>query len=124
MVGDTGWAVLRVVDRGPGIPTAVRTQLLERFARGTAFQGLGLGLSLVRGIAEAHGGAVSLGATPGGATTVELSLSLCAARPRGSKPQPVAAPGAGSIEPRAAHAAEVGWRGSSRAATNAWIWAR
>ena len=80
----------------------MRTQLLERFARGTAFQGLGLGLSLVPGIAEAHGGAVSLGATPGGATTVELNLSLCAARPRGSKPQPVAAPGAGFIEPRAA----------------------
>jgi len=62
---------LEVEDDGPGIPPAEREQVLERFYRaaGTSGTGSGLGLSIVREIALAHGAQVSIGAgeSPGGA---------------------------------------------------------
>jgi len=55
-------AFLEVEDEGPGIPPAEREQVLERFYRvpGTAGTGSGLGLSIVREIALAHGAAISI----------------------------------------------------------------
>ena len=59
---------LEVEDDGPGIPPAEREQVLERFYRvaGTAGTGSGLGLSIVREIALAHGTEVAIGAGEGG----------------------------------------------------------
>jgi two-component system sensor histidine kinase TctE len=56
-------AFLEVEDDGPGIPPAEREQVLERFYRitGTAGTGSGLGLSIVREIALAHGAEISIG---------------------------------------------------------------
>ena len=53
---------LEVEDDGPGIPEAERGQVLERFYRvtGTTGTGSGLGLSIVREIASAHGAEISL----------------------------------------------------------------
>ena len=61
-------AFLEVEDDGPGIPPAEREQVLERFYRvaGTAGTGSGLGLSIVREIALAHGTEVAIGAGEGG----------------------------------------------------------
>jgi two-component system, OmpR family, sensor histidine kinase TctE len=58
---------LEVEDDGPGIAPAERAQVLERFYRaaGTAGTGSGLGLSIVREIAAAHGAQVSIGAGEG-----------------------------------------------------------
>jgi len=57
-----GRAELRVCDRGPGVPAAMRERIFEPFFRlpGHAERegGIGLGLSLVRQIAERHGGGV------------------------------------------------------------------
>jgi two-component system sensor histidine kinase TctE len=52
---------LEVEDDGPGIPEAEREQVLERFYRaaGTSGTGSGLGLSIVREIAVAHGAELS-----------------------------------------------------------------
>jgi two-component system phosphate regulon sensor histidine kinase PhoR len=52
---------LRVSDRGPGIPTAERRRIFERFVRGVSgterqVRGSGIGLALVKHIAESHGG--------------------------------------------------------------------
>jgi two-component system sensor histidine kinase TctE len=54
---------LEVEDDGPGIPPAERDQVLERFYRvaGTAGTGSGLGLSIVREIAAAHGARIYIG---------------------------------------------------------------
>jgi two-component system sensor histidine kinase TctE len=61
-------AFLEVEDDGPGIPPAEREQVLERFYRvpGTAGTGSGLGLSIVREIALAHGAEIAIGAGESG----------------------------------------------------------
>ncbi|MBM3392871.1 MAG: two-component sensor histidine kinase [Betaproteobacteria bacterium] len=63
-----GGATLAVVDRGPGIPEAERGRVFDRFHRllGSGEEGSGLGLSIVRRIADLHRARVSLGAGPGG----------------------------------------------------------
>jgi two-component system OmpR family sensor kinase len=61
-------ARLIVSDTGPGIPPGERSRVFDRFYRraGTAPAGSGLGLSIVRAIAEAHGATVELADGPGG----------------------------------------------------------
>jgi len=62
-----GEPFLEVEDDGPGIPPAERAQVLERFYRvaGTSGAGSGLGLSIVREIAVAHGARIDIGAGSG-----------------------------------------------------------
>ncbi len=69
---DGGRAVLSVVDTGPGIAPADRERVFERFYRGAAgaggpdATGSGLGLSIVRRIADAHGATILLDDGPDG----------------------------------------------------------
>ncbi|HEY7742943.1 MAG TPA: ATP-binding protein [Burkholderiales bacterium] len=67
--GDT--AVLSVSDDGPGIPSELRERVFESYYRipGTAGAGGGLGLAIVREIAEAHGARVAIEDGPGGRGT-------------------------------------------------------
>lgn len=52
-----GWASIAVSDVGPGLSPSAAQKLFEPFARGeTGGEGSGLGLSVVRAVAEAHGG--------------------------------------------------------------------
>ena len=72
-------AVIRVSDRGPGIPETERERVFEAFYRraGTSEGeggGVGLGLALVRRIAESHGGSACALAREGGGTTMEVVL--------------------------------------------------
>ena len=75
---DAGSATLRVDDAGPGIPTAERERVFDRFYRreadgeGEAAQGTGLGLAIVRTVAERHGASVTLGDSPLGGLRVEV----------------------------------------------------
>ena len=67
---EDGWAVLQVVDDGPGIPAALRPHVFERFARGDASRSrtagsTGLGLAIVHAIVSAHGGTVEVASEPG-----------------------------------------------------------
>ncbi|HYB99355.1 MAG TPA: HAMP domain-containing sensor histidine kinase [Candidatus Limnocylindrales bacterium] len=76
---DGGGAVLSVSDRGPGIPEAERERIFEPFYRRAGTHegeggGVGLGLSLVRQIAELHGGRAVALARSGGGTTIEVLL--------------------------------------------------
>lgn len=69
--------VLHVADNGPGIPPAVRDRVFEAFFT-TRPDGLGsgIGLALCRAVVEAHGGRISVEATPGGGATFVLRLPL------------------------------------------------
>lgn len=75
-------AELRVGDRGPGVPEAMRERIFEPFFRlpGHAEHagGAGLGLSLVRQIAQAHGGSVRCEARAGGGSCFVLALPVAA----------------------------------------------
>jgi signal transduction histidine kinase len=77
---DTGaWAVITVRDRGPGIAPERMPALFDRFQTGPGSDGLGLGLYLVRGIAEAHGGTVEAESTPGSGAAFRLALPIASA---------------------------------------------
>ncbi|WP_028601439.1 sensor histidine kinase [Ottowia thiooxydans] len=73
-----GQAVLRVNDRGPGVPPAQRERIFDPFYRlpGASERdgGVGLGLSLVRSIALRHGGSVACADREGGGACFELRL--------------------------------------------------
>ncbi len=69
--------VLTVADTGPGIPEAEQPRVWERLYRGDQSRsqaGLGLGLSLVRAIVEAHGGTVGMHNRAGGGAVFEVKL--------------------------------------------------
>ncbi len=61
-VGDAKTAVLRVTDHGPGVPKELRERIFEPFYRAPGASerdgGVGLGLALVKSIAQRHGGSV------------------------------------------------------------------
>jgi two-component system, OmpR family, sensor kinase len=63
-----GQSVLVVQDEGPGVPAELRPTLFERFVRGAGDRGgsFGLGLAIVRAVAESHGGTVTLEDGSGG----------------------------------------------------------
>ncbi len=72
---------LEVVDRGIGIPRTEQSKIFEKFYRAGDplvhnTKGSGLGLSLVRHIAHAHGGEVAVESTPGKGSTFTLTLPL------------------------------------------------
>ncbi|MBC8055912.1 MAG: HAMP domain-containing histidine kinase [Rhizobiales bacterium] len=75
-----GRAEVRVCDRGPGVPEAMRERIFESFFRlpGHAEQagGVGLGLSLVKQIAERHGGSVRCEGREGGGSCFVLSVPV------------------------------------------------
>ncbi len=74
-----GAATVEVADTGMGIPADEQHKLFQRFFRSTnarraAVPGTGLGLVVVRAIADAHGGTVSLESEEGAGTTFRVEL--------------------------------------------------
>lgn len=65
-----GWAILSVVDDGPGIPPQLLPDVFERFARGDSSRSraagsTGLGLAIVAAVVHAHGGTIEVTSQPG-----------------------------------------------------------
>jgi signal transduction histidine kinase len=80
---ENGDAVLVVEDDGPGIPEALREKVFDRFVRGAgdASGSFGLGLSIVRAVAEQHAGSVTVeDAAPGARFVVRLPAVEAPAR--------------------------------------------
>ncbi len=89
---DGGWTWMAVEDRGPGIPEAERDLVFQRFwrkARGedAGERGSGLGLTIVRQVAEGHNGEVRLASEEGRGSTFSIWLP---AAPDGPTPVPAA----------------------------------
>ncbi len=89
----SGRLVIRVVDRGPGIPEKELGRIFEAFYRGSgsdSHPGAGLGLAIVRGFVEANGGQVSVESLPGQGTAFVVEFPLghgAAAEPRSFAPR-------------------------------------
>ncbi len=74
---ETGWVTLWVQDDGPGIPSEWIPRLGAPFVRGpgsASREGLGLGLAIVRRVAQIHGGEMRIQSEPGQGARMELRL--------------------------------------------------
>jgi signal transduction histidine kinase len=72
-------AEVSVTNWGPGIPPELAPRLFQRFSRLPAgeaqgIRGIGLGLYITSGLAEAHGGSIAVESTPGATTTFRVTL--------------------------------------------------
>ena len=72
-------ALVKVIDRGEGIPPSLREKIFERFyrvdnSRNRETGGSGLGLAIAKSIVEAHGGSIWVDETPGGGATFCFKL--------------------------------------------------
>ena len=76
--GAGGWVTIEVEDHGCGIRADERHRIFDRFYRGNntagVAKGVGLGLALVKHIADAHGARVRVESAPGAGSTFFLSL--------------------------------------------------
>ena len=72
-----GGVALRVIDHGPGVPPAFRERMFQPFARDESLgDGVGLGLSVARGLAQVQGATVEAEDTPGGGLTMVVMLPV------------------------------------------------
>ncbi|HTR74348.1 MAG TPA: ATP-binding protein [Solirubrobacterales bacterium] len=84
-------AVVEVADDGPGIPSAMRTQIFDRFVRGEGpadtarGTGTGLGLAIVRAVAGSHGGSVEATESASGGALFRARIPIAEADRSGSK---------------------------------------
>ena len=74
-------SVLQVIDNGPGIPSELKSEVFERFARGDSSRSrkggsTGLGLAIVSAVVKAHDGTITVDSSPGHTEfTVRLPLN-------------------------------------------------
>ena len=86
-----GMLRLEVADRGPGLPPGQEAQIFEKFHRGEPQgdrRGVGLGLTICRGIVEAHGGRITARNRPGGGAVLTVELPLEGEPPRVEPEEP------------------------------------
>jgi PAS domain S-box-containing protein len=79
VIGRGESAVVEVEDSGLGIPEAELDRLFERMFRASSthrIQGIGIGLSIVKAITEAHGGSVKVASQEGVGTTFTLEIPI------------------------------------------------
>jgi two-component system sensor histidine kinase KdpD len=75
---------VEVADRGPGLPVGEEARVFDKFYRapGTVAQsGIGLGLTICRGIITAHGGRIWAENRPGGGAAFRFTLPLTGVPP-------------------------------------------
>jgi len=84
---------LRIIDRGPGIPSDARERVFQPFQRlgdRSNDAGAGLGLAIAKGFVEVTGGRLEIDDTPGGGCTFTISLPIAPETPApGPAPAPV-----------------------------------
>ncbi len=73
---DGAGTAVTVSDEGPGIPEESMGRVFTRFWRGNRRGGTGLGLYIVKGIVEAHGGTITVSRAPGGGAQFRFILPV------------------------------------------------
>jgi two-component system sensor histidine kinase KdpD len=79
-----GAVQVTVADRGPGLPLGEESRIFDKFYRGSAAEpgkGVGLGLTICRGIITAHGGRIWAESRLGGGTLIHFTLPLSGPAP-------------------------------------------
>ncbi|MEU0252584.1 ATP-binding protein [Streptomyces sp. NPDC006184] len=76
--GENAATSVTVSDEGPGIPEESMNRVFTRFWRGSKRGGTGLGLYIVKGIVEVHGGTITVGRAPGGGAEFRFTLPVAA----------------------------------------------
>ncbi|MFB7593473.1 ATP-binding protein [Streptomyces sp. NPDC056160] len=74
--GEDAGTSVTVSDEGPGIPEESMNRVFTRFWRGSKRGGTGLGLYIVKGIVEAHGGTITVGRAVGGGARFRFTLPV------------------------------------------------
>jgi signal transduction histidine kinase len=69
-------AEILIEDDGPGFAPELRDRVFERFVKGKASTGHGLGLAFVDAVAKAHGGSVTVSGRAGGGALISLSIPM------------------------------------------------
>ena len=85
--GEGAWVWVAVEDQGPGIPEAEQERVFQRFQRGrqASVDGRGLGLAIVRQIAESHRGEARLTSAEGTGSTFAILLPATGASSPGAR---------------------------------------
>jgi CheY-like chemotaxis protein/anti-sigma regulatory factor (Ser/Thr protein kinase) len=78
--GETDRVCVEVTDTGTGMDADTRRRCLEPFFTTKGEQGTGLGLALVYGVMQRHGGEIEIESTPGAGTTVRLCFAMAVER--------------------------------------------
>lgn len=88
---ERGAVTIDVLDRGPGLPEGAEEKVFEKFFRASPqIPGVGLGLSICRGIAEAHGGSMHAARRSGGGARFRVTLPIVGDPPRlDDEPPPI-----------------------------------
>jgi len=73
---DDGAVAVAVRDSGPGIAPEDLPKIFDRFYKGKASRGSGLGLTIARNLVTAHGGSIRAESAPGAGTTLSFTLPL------------------------------------------------
>ncbi|HUK22273.1 MAG TPA: sensor histidine kinase KdpD [Gemmatimonadales bacterium] len=86
-----GIVTVEVADRGPGIPTGEETKIFDKFYRSSSASsasGVGLGLTISRGIIMAHGGRITAENRAGGGAVFRFTLPITGSPPPAVPPEP------------------------------------
>lgn len=103
------YAVIQIVDHGPGVPDDSRARIFERFytadpSRARQKGGTGLGMAIVLSVVKAHRGFICASQTPGGGLTITVVLPIGPVEPQ---PRPGAQTDGSGRAPKPAKAAKA-----------------
>ena len=91
---EPGWVVVEVADSGPGLPPGTEERAFERFVQlGDGVRGVGLGLTICRGIVMAHGGTIWAENLAGGGVAFRFRLPVEGEAPAVEPELPEGTPG-------------------------------